>query len=165
MSSTTVMRVHGHAVEVEFLFQGKLVMWRNAWSNFFQESGNKKVNYWFHISIPTLIQKDVLGNPVNPTLKKIFIDYTCDRSNASVYIDLIHIFDGNTDLNSKNPIFEAKGKLNHNEKEWDINITPQPTISKGLGISVNVVFAEPGGTPERSIEFHAVGAEFETPTP
>ena len=154
MPSTTEMWVHGHAVEVECGGQGKLTLRRNARGTLFLESGNQIVAHWFHIAIPTPTL-----NGVKPTLKRVFIDYDCDRNNGSVTIDSVHFFDGNS---RSSPVWTACGLTNHDVKEWVI--TSHPQISKGLGITVNVIFGQPGGgNPERSIEFYAAGAEFETP--
>jgi len=179
--SKTEMRIHGHVVVIQDWFnhwlQQKLIVLEDARGKTFQELSNGLVKYWFHIPIPA----PKIINGVIPTLNKIFIEYTCTRTKADVYISEVHIYDGNYEIpmNVKNQSNIVKKfweysdmgySYSHTQKEW--TIPSKPNIKYGLGITVQAVFATPKGALKtipssidyaRSIQFHAAGAEFETP--
>jgi len=154
MPIKAAMWVHGNVVEVENPKPTlKVVRW-GAGSRF-EESKDDKVEYWFHIPIPT----PVILDGVRPPLNKIFISYN-NKGAAVVYANEIHIWDGGSKKGWvwKTDSVDPKPR----PKEWVID--PPITIHYGLGISVKVVFGKPfAGSTTRSITFCTAGADFITP--
>ncbi|MCP8304991.1 MAG: hypothetical protein H3Z50_05960 [archaeon] len=153
MPIKAAMWVHGNVVEVENPKPSlKVTKW--GWGSSFEESIDDKVEYWFHISIPT----PVILDGVRPPLNKIFIYYQTGGKGV-VYLDEIHIWDGGS---KKGWVWKASGVDPYpHPKEWVID--PPITINFGLGISVRVVFGKPSaGEQLRWINFQTAGADFIT---
>ena len=134
--------IHGHAMEIEFPDR----IARETRTGFsLRVEGRAGSENWVHCAIPT----PVIVREQRLKAGQVLLRY---RAAGGALIHAVHIYDGETRIGDYNG-------LNNESADWMTerhDVSGDPQVSWGVGISVGVRFPHAGG----HIEFASAGCDF-----